>query len=655
MTIENAFIVVSQEDMQRRGWDRLDFLFISGDAYVDHPSFGPAIICRLLESQGFRVGLIPQPDWRSTTDFKKLGKPKLGVLVSAGNLDSMLNRYTAAKRTRSEDHYSPGGQAGLRPERATIVYCNRVREAWKNIPLIIGGIEASLRRFAHYDYWSDSLRRSILVDSRADLLVYGMGESQITEIAARLAAGTKVEDIRDIAGTCYCAKTIEGLQDCVLAPGYDAVKADKKAFAEAFRLQYYEQDPIHGQAVAQGHGEMLVVQNPPAKPLSTQAMDEIYELPFQRTVHPIYETAGGVPAIQEVKFSLISHRGCFGNCSFCALYAHQGRMIQNRSHESILKEATLITQLPDFKGYIHDVGGPTANFRQPACEQQARRGACKGKLCLFPEPCSNLNTDHSDYLQLLRELRELPGVKKVFVRSGLRFDYLLAAEDQKGKNKRTAEIFLRELCEHHVSGQLKVAPEHISPKVTGLMAKSGKSVFLKFMKAFQRMNKILGKEQYLVPYFMSSHPGSGLKEAIELAEFIRDLGYHPEQVQDFIPTPGSLSTCMYYTGIHPLTGEKVYVARTPQEKRLQRALIQYRDPKNYPLVYEALTKAGRQDLIGYGSHCLIRPVRRKPSGIAGNAGDSERPRKLPSRREISSGRGQAGKTKPGRNPHSKKR
>lgn len=594
------FLPMTREDMAKRGWQQLDFLFISGDAYVDHPSFGPAIISRLLEKYGYKVGLIAQPDWRSTNAFKKLGKPRLGVLVSAGNLDSMLNKYTAAKKYRSTDNYSPGGQAGCRPERATIVYCNRIRELWKNIPLIIGGIEASLRRFAHYDYWSDSVRRSILIDSRADLLIYGMGEKQIKELAAQLSAGISVDTIRDIPGTCYRAESLDHLWEYTQTPGYEQVTNSKKAFAEAFKIQYLEQDPIRGKIIVQNHGEQYVVQNPPSVPLSTPEMDEIYDLPYQRAYHPSYIPAGGIPAIQEVKFSIVSHRGCYGSCSFCALYAHQGRIIQSRSQQSILQEAEKITKLPDFKGFIHDVGGPTANFRQPACSHQADRGTCRGKQCLFPAACKSLNTSHNEYLTLLRALRKLPGIKKVFVRSGLRYDYLLAANDK---------VFLKELCEHHVSGQLKVAPEHISPKVTALMGKAGKETYLRFKKAYEQANKELGKEQYLVPYYMSSHPGAGLKEAVELAEFLRDTGYNPEQVQDFIPTPGSLSTCMYYTGLHPLTGEKVYVAKTAHDKRLQRALLQFRNPKNHALVHEALLAAGRQDLIGYGPKCLVRPLK----------------------------------------------
>lgn len=597
--MKNDFLPISKEDMIQRGWDRLDFLFVSGDAYVDHPSFGPAILCRLLEKYGYRVGMISQPDWRSTLDFKKMGKPRLGVLVSAGNLDSMLNKFTAAKKFRSTDNYSPGGKAGCRPDRATIVYCNRIREAWKDIPIIIGGIEASLRRFAHYDYWSNSIRRSILIDSRADILIYGMGEKQLKEIAEQLQQGFKISDIRNIQGTCYKTDSIEHLWNYIEAPGYDDVNTSKQAFSQAFKLQYQEQDAIRGKTIVQKHGEYFVVQNAPAFPLTTEEMDEIYDLPYQRTYHPIYEKSGGVPAIQEVKFSLVSHRGCFGGCSFCAIVSHQGRIIQSRSHESILNEAKLIIAMPDFKGYIHDIGGPTANFRIQSCQKQSERGTCKAKQCLAPTPCKELMTNHTDYLTLLRSLRALQGVKKVFIRSGLRYDYLMADPHN--------EEFLRELCEHHISGQLKVAPEHISPKVTNLMGKSGKGVYLNFMQAYKRANERIGKEQYLVPYFMSSHPGSGIKEAIELAEFIRDLNYRPEQVQDFIPTPGSLSTCIYHTGINPFTNEKVYVAKDIHEKKMQRGLMQYRDPKNYNLVYEALIKANRQDLIGYGPKCLIRP------------------------------------------------
>ena len=597
------FLPVSKADMAGRGWTELDFLCITGDAYVDHPSFGMAIISRLLEKMGFRVGIIAQPDWRSARDFNRLGKPRLGVMITAGNLDSLLAHYTAAKHPRHKDAYAPGGKPGKRPDRATMVYTHRVREAFGKIPVIIGGIEASLRRFAHYDFWEDRVRRSMLIDARADILVYGMGEKPIGEIARRLAAGETAGSITDVPGTVVKLADLQFWQDYLVLPAYDDVAADKRKFAAAFKIQYEEQDPLRGKRLVQAHGAEYIIQNPPAPPLTTAEMDEVYDLPYARDYHPAYAAAGGVPAIQEVKFSIVSHRGCFGGCSFCALVSHQGRIIQARSKESILKEARLLTAMPDFKGYIHDVGGPTANFRLPACHQQQERGTCKGKQCLFPRFCRNLQYDHTDYLDILRSLRALPGVKKVFVRSGLRFDYLLAGNYRE---------FLRELCEHHVSGQLKVAPEHVSPKVTALMGKSDRRVYERFVKAYRQINKQLGKEQYLVPYFMSGHPGCDLPEAVELAEFIRDMGYNPEQVQDFIPTPGSLSTCMYYTGLNPLTGEKVYVARTVKEKALQRALLQYRNPANYRLVHEALQKAGRTDLIGYDAKCLIRPVRNGP-------------------------------------------
>lgn len=596
------FLPVSKQDMKERGWEQLDFIFVSGDAYVDHPSFAPAVIGRILEKYGYKIGIIAQPDWRSTYDFRKLGKPRLGFLVAAGNLDSMLNKFTAAKKTRSRDAYSPGGKSGKRPERATIVYCNRIREAWGDIPVIIGGVEASLRRFAHYDYWSDSVRKSILIDSNADLLVYGMGESQVKEIASQLAAGIDINQITMLQGICYKTASLEHLWDYLKLPDFETVLQNKHMFAEAFKTQYLEQDSIRGKTLVQKYAEAYIVQTPPAAALTTSELDEIYELPYQRTWHPSYDKDGGVPAIEEVKFSLVSHRGCFGSCSFCAITSHQGRIIQTRSQESVMREAETIVKLPDFKGYIHDIGGPSANFRMPSCSHQAIRGTCRNRQCLHPDICSQMNTSHGDYLELLRKLRSIPGVKKVFIRSGLRYDYLLASGDKE---------FLKELCQYHVSGQLKIAPEHVSRKVTDLMGKPGKEIYLSFMKAFTRMNELLGKEQYLVPYFMSSHPGAGLKEAVELAEFIRDLGYHPEQVQDFIPTPGSLSTCMYYTGIHPLTGNAVYVAKNPHEKSMQRALIQYRDPKNYALVHEALSKAGRRDLIGFGPKCLIKPLPEK--------------------------------------------
>lgn len=602
----NGFLPITKEDMLERGWNQLDFIFVSGDAYVDHPSFGSAIICRILERHGYKVGIISQPDWRTKDDFKKLGRPRLGFLVSSGNLDSMLNKFTAAKKYRSNDNYSPGGKSGYRPDRATIVYCNKIRETWKKIPIIIGGIEASLRRFAHYDYWLNSIRRSILLDSRANLLIYGMGEKQILEIANQLQQGIDVAGITMVKGTCYVAESLESVWDYIEVASDDAVRTSKKKFAEAFKIQYLEQDAIRGKTLVQKCGDKYLIQNPPAMPLSMDEMDEVYGLPYMRTYHPVYEAAGGVPAIEEVKFSLVSQRGCFGGCNFCAIVSHQGRTIQSRSKESILAEAKILTAMPDFKGYIHDVGGPTANFRTVSCQAQLERGTCRGKPCLAPKQCKNLNASHTEYIDLLRALRALPKVKKVFIRSGIRYDYLLAANDD----------FLQELCEFHVSGQLKVAPEHVSAKVTNLMGKSGKAVYVKFAEAFKRMNQKLNKEQYLVPYFMSSHPGATVHDAIELAEFIRDLNYRPEQVQDFIPTPGSLSTCMYYTGINPLTNETIYVAKEISEKKIQRALLQYRDPKNYTVVYHALINAGRADLIGHGSKCLIRPP--KPQGMLHN-------------------------------------
>ncbi len=594
-----GFLPISRADMAERGWEQLDFVFISGDAYVDHPSFGPAIICRLLEKHGYKVGIIPQPDWHSTRDFARLGKPRLGFLVSAGNMDSLLNKFTAAKKTRQKDAYSPGGKSGFRPERAVIVYCNRLRELWPEVPVLIGGIEASLRRLAHYDYWSDAVRRSILVDSMADMLIYGMGEHAVLEVAAELHRGVKAQDIQDIQGTCFRVPNFDYIWDYEKLPSYQEVREDKLAFAKAFKVEYLEQDPIRGKRLAQQNDEWCVVQNPPALPLSEEEMDEVYDLPYMRTYHPIYEKDGGVPAIKEVQFSLASQRGCFGGCNFCAIISHEGRIIQRRSHASLLREAKILTTLKGFKGYIHDVGGPTANFRRTSCDKQLVSGTCRGKPCLSPVPCRNLVADHGDYLKLLREIREIPGVKKVFVRSGIRFDYMELAHD--------GDSFLEELCRHHVSGHLKIAPEHVSDRVTRLMGKSRKEVYLRFAEKFRRVNARLGKKQYLVPYFMSSHPGATLEDAVELAEFIRELGYRPEQVQDFIPTPGTLSTCMYYTGIHPLTGEKVYTAKSFPEKQMQRALLQYWNPKHWDIVRKALHLAHREDLIGHGRKCLVPP------------------------------------------------
>lgn len=595
------FLPVSKKDMRDRGWDTLDFLFISGDAYVDHPSFGHAIITRILEAEGFKVGIIAQPDWNNIESFKIMGSPKLGILISSGNIDSMVNHYTASKKKRSGDVYSPGGRSGMRPDRADIVYANKAREAFKNIPIILGGIEASLRRFAHYDYWDDRVRRSILLDSKADILIYGMGEKSIIQVADLLRYGKDIHEITDVRGTCYVAKSVEGLKNYILIPGFDEVSRDKEEYAKAYKTQYEEQDAVYGKTIVQPHGDRFIIQNPPSYPLTTKELDRVYGLPYMRKPHPMYQSLGGIPAVDEIKFSIISHRGCFGGCSFCALNFHQGRTIQSRSHESILNEVKNITEDEDFKGYIHDVGGPTANFREAACEKQKNYGVCKHRQCLHPTPCKNLIVDHSDYLKLLRKIRSMRGVKKVFVRSGIRYDYLLYDKNDE---------FFKELCKHHISGQLKVAPEHISDSVLEKMGKPGRSTYDRFVKKYYDINKKIGKNQFLVPYLMSSHPGSDLKAAIELAEYIRDMGYNPEQVQDFYPTPGSLSTCMYYTGLDPRTMEKVYVPRSPHEKALQRALLQFRDPKNYKLVYEALTKAGREDLIGYDKKCLIKPMKK---------------------------------------------
>ena len=593
----DTFLVTERADMEARGWAELDFVLISGDAYVDHPSFAPAVIGRYLESKGYRVGIIAQPDWNDVNAFKKLGKPRLASLVTAGNLDSMLNKFTAAKKIRREDDYSPGGEAGHRPDRATLVYSNRMKEAYRDVPLIIGGIEASLRRFGHYDYWSDTVRRSILVDSKADVLIYGMGELQIIELAEALDQNRFEESLPNIRGICYMSKEIPSIE-CVECPSFEEIKVDKMAFADAFRIQYDEQDPFYGRPIVQKHGDRYVVQNVPALPLTQEQMDAAYDLPYTRKWHPSYDDKGGVPALSEVQFSLVSQRGCFGSCSFCAITNHQGRIIQNRSHQSLIDEAKLMISMDDFKGYIHDVGGPTANFRHLACDKQAVFGACKGRTCAAPEPCENLNTNHDDYIALLRKLRKLKGVKKVFVRSGLRYDYVLADNNK---------AFVKELCQYHVSGQLKVAPEHVSKRVTTMMGKAGKEEFLTFKKWFEEANRELGKKQYLVPYFMSSHPGCTLEDAIELAEFLRDQHMYPEQVQDFIPTPGSLSTCMYYTGINPLDGKPVYVAKKGRDKAKQRALMQYKNIENYDLVKEALIEANRRDLIGFGPECLIPP------------------------------------------------
>ena len=604
-----GFLPISREDMAKQGIEQLDFVYVIGDAYVDHPSFGHAIISRVLQAHGYSVGIISQPDWKDENSITILGKPRLGFLVSGGNMDSMVNHYFVSGKHRPNDAYTPGGETYKRPDHATVVYGNLIRRVYKDSPVILGGIEASLRRLAHYDYWSDSFKRSILLDSQADLLSYGMGEKSVVEIADALASGIAVKDITFIAGTVYKTKTIEHIYDGEMLPSYEVMKEEPAKYAESFNIQYCNTDPFTGKTLIEPYPNgIYVVQNPPAKPLTAEEMDAVYELPYMRTYHPSYESLGGVPAVAEIKFSLVSNRGCFGGCNFCALTFHQGRIVQTRSHESIVREAELMIQNPDFKGYIHDVGGPTANFRHPSCEKQMTQGVCKNRQCLFPEPCPNLKVDHSDYLSLLRKLRALPGVKKVFIRSGIRFDYLLADSD---------DTFFRELVEHHVSGQLKVAPEHISDAVLSKLGKPKKQVYERFVKKYDKINEQLGKKQFLVPYLMSSHPGSTLKEAIELAEYLRDLGYIPEQVQDFYPTPSTVSTVMYYTGIDPRNGKQVYVCRNPHEKAMQRALIQYRNPNNYDLVREALLKGGREDLVGFDKKCLIRPRK-----IGNNAHDT---------------------------------
>jgi len=597
--VSNTFLPICRQDMEQRGWEQVDFVLVTGDAYVDHHSFGAAIISRVLESKGYKVGIIAQPGWKSTEDFQKLGRPRLGFMVTAGNMDSMVNHYSVNKKGRDKDAYSPGGKMGFRPDRATIVYCNRLREAYKDIPIIIGGIEASLRRFAHYDYWSNSVRKSMLVDSSADLLVYGMSEKQIVEIANCLNDGFEAKYIRHIPGTCYVADHLEEVSDYVQIPSFKQVTEQKTKYTEAFRVQYQQQDPITGKTIIQQHGVKYLVQNKPEIPLTREELDRVYALPYQKNYHPVYEKDGGIPALEEVKFSIVSSRGCFGSCSFCAITFHQGRIVQSRSEDSIVQEAIELTQDADFKGYIHDVGGPTANFRKPACERQLKKGSCQDKQCLHPSVCKNLKIDHQEYLQILRKLRALPKVKKVFVRSGLRYDYIMA--DKK-------DTFLKELIQHHISGQLKVAPEHVSPKVLHYMGKPAGKTYEQFRKKFFKINDDLGKKQFIVPYLMSSHPGSTIEAAIELAEYLRDTHYQPEQVQDFYPTPGTLSTSMFYTGIDPLTMQTVYIPKSKTEKAMQRALLQYRNPKKYQLVQAALVQANRTDLIGFTSHCLIRPI-----------------------------------------------
>ena len=602
------FLPINQKEMKDRGWTQPDFVYVVGDAYVDHSSFGSAIISRLLEAHGSKVAMLCQPDWKDENSIREFGEPRLAFLVSAGNMDSMVNHYSVSKKHRLTDAYSPGGKTGCRPDRAVTVYSNLIRRTYKHTPIILGGIEASLRRLSHYDYWSDKVRRSVLIDSGADLISYGMGEHSIIEIAEALDSGLSIEDITFIRGTVYRTKTLENLSDYILLPSFEQTQTDKKAYADSFRIQHENTDAITAKILVEDNTTRgYVVVNPPALPLTMQEMDDVYDLPYQRAWHPIYDKDGGIPAFSEIKYSITNNRGCFGGCNFCALTYHQGRTVQVRSHASMLKEARQFTTETDFKGNIHDVGGPTADFRMPSCEKQLTKGVCARKQCLFPQPCKNLKVDHSDYLKLLREMKAIPGVKKIFVRSGIRFDYLMADSDRS---------FFKELVKDHVSGQLRVAPEHVSDPVLSCMGKPKHVVYEGFLREFDKITKACHKEQYAIPYFMSSHPGCGLKEAVELAEYIRDLGYTPEQVQDFYPTPATVSTCMYYTGLNPLTMEPVYVPRNPHEKAMQRALIQFKDPKNYDLVKEALVKAGRTDLIGFGKECLIPPRKlagKKPS------------------------------------------
>ena len=596
--MNNKFLPISKEDMKERGWEQCDFIIVTGDAYVDHHSFGTAVISRVLEHAGYKVGIIAQPDWHSTDDFMKLGRPRLAFLVNAGNMDSMVNHYTVSKRVREKDLYSPGGKMGLRPDRATIVYCNKIREAYKNINICIGGVEASLRRFAHYDYWADKVRKSILTDSGADLLIYGMSEKQIVEVANYLNEGFEAKYIRHVPGTCYLADSLDEIyEEHIVIPSYKEVSTDKIKYCEAFKITYQEQDPIRGKTIVQDQGDKFLVVNKPEVILNREELDAVYDLPFTKEYHPIYEEMGGIPALEEVKFSIVGSRGCFGNCSFCAITFHQGRAVQSRSEESIVKEAKEMTEMKDFKGYIHDVGGPTANFRKPACKHQLTIGACKTKQCLSPGVCKNMEVDHKEFLSVLRSVRSLPKVKKVFVRSGIRYDYVMADKD---------DTFFKELVEHHVSGQLKVAPEHVSEEVLKHMGKPAGRTYEDFRQKFFRITEKLGKKQYIIPYLMSSHPGSTLKEAIKLAEYLRDIKYQPEQVQDFYPTPGTLSTTIFYTGLDPITMKPVYVPKTKEEKAMQRALLQFSNPKNYNIVYDALMKAGREDLIGNGPKCLIK-------------------------------------------------
>ena len=601
------FLPISRADMEKRGWEQCDFVYVIGDAYVDHPTFGHAIISRVLENAGFKVGIISQPDWKNPNSIKILGEPRLGFLVMGGNMDSMVNHYSVSKKRRKTDAFTPGGVMGKRPDHAAVVYCNLIRRSYPHKPIVVGGIEASLRRLAHYDYWGDEMKRSLLLDAQADLLLYGMGERSILQVAEALDSGLAISDLTYIRGSVYKTTTLENLYDHLVLPPWEALNESRRTYAESFYTQYCNTDPYVAKTLVEPYEaeRCYVVQNPPQEPLTTEEMDRVYALPYMRTYHPSYEAAGGVPAIEEVKFSLTSNRGCFGGCNFCALTFHQGRIIQTRSHEAIIDEAHQVIADPDFKGYIHDVGGPTANFRHPSCSKQLTKGVCPNRQCLFPTPCKNLKVDHKDYLSLLRKLRELPGVKKVFIRSGIRFDYLMCDKD---------DTFLREMVEHHISGQLKVAPEHIADPVLDMMGKPRNEVYQRFITKYTRLNEKLGKKQFVVPYLMSSHPGSTMHEAIALAEYLRDLGYMPEQVQDFYPTPSTISTVMYYTGLDPRTMDKVYVPTDPHEKAMQRALIQYRNPKNYYLVREALLAAHREDLIGSGPKCLIRAIPPKSGG-----------------------------------------
>ena len=619
LLFRNRFLPISKEDMEVRGWDCVDFAYVIGDAYVDHSSFGPAVISRVLEANGYRVGIISQPDWKNKDSINVFGKPRLGFLVSAGNMDSMVNHYSVAKKRRSEDAYTPGGAIGKRPDYATVVYSNLIRQTYRDIPIIIGGVEASLRRMAHYDYWSDSFKRSVLLDSQADILLYGMGERSIAEVADALSGGLAVSDITYIRGSVYKTKSLDNIhEEYIMLPRYEEMKDKKIRYAVSFGIQYENTDPFTAKILAEPYGDgSFVVQNPPQMPLTTEEFDKVCELPYTRYAHPSYDALGGIGAVTEVKYGLTANRGCFGSCSFCSIAFHQGRILQTRSHESLIREAKLFADEPDFKGYIHDVGGPTANFTRPSCKKQLTSGTCKNRQCLFPTPCKSISADHSDYMKLLRKLRALPHVKKVFIRSGIRFDYLL--------HDPRCHSVLKELSEHHVSGQLRVAPEHISDVVLGYMGKPQSSVYKKFVKKFDEINAELGLKQYVVPYLMSSHPGCTLKEAVKLAEYLHSTGHMPQQVQDFYPTPSTVSTCMYYTGYDPRTMKKVYTAKSPHDKAMQRALMQYKLPQNYDLVYEALVRAGREDLIGFDKKCLIKPRNGNKSKERPNSKEVRRP------------------------------